>query len=662
MSDFAPAQLPPRASLDQLRKQAKDLLRAAEAGDAAVLRRMADQKPSIGITDTPRLSDAQFTIAREYGFDSWPKLVRHVVMASALEPFERIARDLVTAQQGDSAALARLDGRQFFASGRLEALRRATRAGAASAAASASVESDDAPLTIDAARTVVAAATGFRSWNHLAASLDQPAPHPRHAPHGLSPRPPFYRIDWDKQWLQPQQPLADHDWDTIIDVMRQTGLTGLNASGQMTDAALARLAELDHITRLNFGGTGQLTDEGLAHLARMPQLVELDLSDHPGGQFSDKGLEALRHLPDLRRLALCWQRGISDAGLAHLAGCHQLEAVNLLGTPTGDGVVQTLRGKEHLRFLTTGRLVTDAGIPLLHDLPGFKTWQGGERRYDLMTFSEAEPNYLLLDGPFTDAGFAQLAGLDGVFGLGVFWHSPALTPAGLAALADLPNLGVLGCQDRLCDDEAMAHIAAIPNLRMLMAQGAVATDDGFEALSRSRTLEHLWGRDCPHLGSRGFAALSRLPTLRGLAVSCKSVDDDALASLPDFPALTWLLPMDVPDAGFRHVGRCEQLEKLTCMYCRDTGDEATEHLAGLSRLRYYYAGSTQITDRSLEILGQLTSLEVVELSACAGITDDGLTHLARQPHLKKVSVDASATVTRAGIAAFPPEVHVDFST
>ena len=153
-----------------------------------------------------------------------------------------------------------------------------------------------------------------------------------------------------------------------------------------------------------------------------------------------------------------------------------------------------------------------------------------------------------------------------------------------------------------------------------------------------------------------------MPALKGLAVSCQFVDDASLAALPRFPALTWLLPMDVPDEGFRHVGRCAQLEKLTCMYCRDTGDVATEHIAGLSRLKHYYAGQTQITDRSLEILGGMTSLEEVELSACAGISDAGLVHLARLPRLKKVSVDATARVTRAGIAVFPVNVRVDFWT
>ena len=68
-----------------------------------------------------------------------------------------------------------------------------------------------------------------------------------------------------------------------------------------------------------------------------------------------------------------------------------------------------------------------------------------------------------------------------------------------------------------------------------------------------------------------------MPALKGLAVSCKFVDDAALASLPDFPALRELVPMDVGDDGFRHIGRCQQLESLILMYCRDTTDVATSH-------------------------------------------------------------------------------------
>ena len=206
---------------------------------------------------------------------------------------------------------------------------------------------------------------------------------------------------------------------------------------------------------------------------------------------------------------MCWQRGISDAGVANLAFCDLLERVDLLGSPTGDGAINALRGKRHLRQFKTGRLVTDAGLPLLHDFPVFKTWQGGEPELRSDVPRRHRPDYLMVDGPFSDTGFATLAGLDGVFGLGLFWHVSGLTADGLRPLADLPNLGMLGCEGTLCNDTAMRHIAAIPRLRMLMAQGTVATDDGFEALSRSRTIEYIWGRECPNLQG---AASRRSPT------------------------------------------------------------------------------------------------------------------------------------------------------
>jgi hypothetical protein len=355
---------------------------------------------------------------------------------------------------------------------------------------------------------------------------------------------------------------------------------------------------------------------------------------------------------------MCWPQKISDAGVAHLSFCDHLESVDLLGTPTGDGAIRALIGKTRLRRFKTGKLVTDAGLPLLHQFPIFKKWHGGEVRYSLMS-AGADPNHLLIDGPFTDKGFASISGLEGLFALTFFWHISALTPGGLKPLIDLPNLGFLGCQNELCNDAAMRHIAAIPRLRMLMGQGTVASDDGFVTLSGSKTIEYIWGRECVNLGSRGFKALADMPSLKGLAVSCKGVDDVALSTLPRFPALRGLMPMDVPDEGFRHIGRCENLQELWCMYCRDTGDLATEHIAGL-KLKTYYAGGTQITDRSLDLLGQISSLESMEFYECSRITNAGVAHLAGMPRLKEITIGGSPNVTRAGMSVFPTAIRVNY--
>ena len=66
------SQLPARPDLDQLRRQAREMHRAALAGDVGALRRLRQVSGNVG------LSAAQLAIAREYGFASWPKLKAEV--------------------------------------------------------------------------------------------------------------------------------------------------------------------------------------------------------------------------------------------------------------------------------------------------------------------------------------------------------------------------------------------------------------------------------------------------------------------------------------------------------------------------------------------------------------------------------------------------------
>ena len=71
-----PSPLPLRASVEHQRKLAKDLIRAARAGDPAALARIHAVRAGDGSPSrTLALADAQLAIAREAGFASWPKLV-----------------------------------------------------------------------------------------------------------------------------------------------------------------------------------------------------------------------------------------------------------------------------------------------------------------------------------------------------------------------------------------------------------------------------------------------------------------------------------------------------------------------------------------------------------------------------------------------------------
>src|SRR5262249_8586563 len=173
-------------------------------------------------------------------------------------------------------------------------------------------------------------------------------------------------------------------------------------------------------------------------------------------------------------------------------------------------------------------------------------------------------------------------------------------------------------------------------------------------------IEYIWGRRCYNLRRRGFAALASMPALRALSVSCKNVDDSALALFPSFPSLAELMPMDVPDEGYRHIGRCERLESLVLMYCRDTTDRATEHIARLANLKNYFASYTLVTDRTPEILAGISSLETIGLSAIPGITNTGVAALARLPRLRELDLGGLRNVTPAITTVFGPQVRVHY--
>ena len=87
------SQLPVHPDLDQLRRQARELHRAALGGDAGALRRVRRVSGNVG------LSAAQLAIAREYGFASWPQLKAGV---------ER-RRAQAVADAGENEGLARED-------------------------------------------------------------------------------------------------------------------------------------------------------------------------------------------------------------------------------------------------------------------------------------------------------------------------------------------------------------------------------------------------------------------------------------------------------------------------------------------------------------------------------------------------------------------------
>lgn len=106
---------PARPSLEQYRKQAKELFKICKSGDSDALQRIKRHHPHSSKLANPTtlgsvtLTDAQLVIAREHAFESWPKFAKHIEAlargSSPISQFE-LAADAVVA--GDAITLERL--------------------------------------------------------------------------------------------------------------------------------------------------------------------------------------------------------------------------------------------------------------------------------------------------------------------------------------------------------------------------------------------------------------------------------------------------------------------------------------------------------------------------------------------------------------------------
>jgi SAM-dependent methyltransferase len=99
--------LPARPDLEHLRREAKRLLRRAQAGQQDALGRFRDHAPGI----TTALSAAQLVVAREHGFDSWAQLKSVVTtLATGGVRYDAIGRGYGDYRRADPRIAAAVHG------------------------------------------------------------------------------------------------------------------------------------------------------------------------------------------------------------------------------------------------------------------------------------------------------------------------------------------------------------------------------------------------------------------------------------------------------------------------------------------------------------------------------------------------------------------------
>ncbi len=415
-----------------------------------------------------------------------------------------------------------------------------------------------------------------------------------------------------------------------IGSLRRLARLGLNA--HLDDALLATaVGGLVELRRLELPGGAGYSDAGLATLAGLHELAELtlNLAVSPS-EVTDAGLAGLAASSSLRRLELPGAWGLSAAAFAGLACSESLRELVLNGRQIHELEDSWLEPFVRLTHLGLRQAYEVEGA-CLNALTGLTSL-----RIDGAGWFAAEtlgvlPELRRLEVPGLDIGLTELAGHlhpDARPRLEVLDVSAnPLHDEGIAALGDLPRLRRLLLETRGVglSDAALVTIARQRGLRELVLAGNGALTGA--RLDRLAELTELTRLDLSRTGV-GDGSLARFahPGLRELHLSATPIAGAGLTALAACPNLERVALADgerLGAAAWPAIAAAKSIRRLDLDRCPGVDDAALRELAALPELRrLHLAGCEAITGAGIAALAAAPKLAVLDLTSCAlGETD-----------------------------------------
>jgi hypothetical protein len=146
------------------------------------------------------------------------------------------------------------------------------------------------------------------------------------------------------------------------------------------------------------------------------------------------------------------------------------------------------------------------------------------------------------------------------------------------------------------------------------------------------------------LTDRGLTCLSRFPLLAQIDISRTEVTAVGLSQLRHMPSLS-ILTLDGNQLRQLATAAEDALPLVRNLWLVSDGTD-DQAISGLERWQNLNSVLVrgQITDNGLAQLSRVTALTLLQVDGCAGVTDEGLLHLANLKRLKLLSVvDTNAT-------------------
>ncbi len=378
---------------------------------------------------------------------------------------------------------------------------------------------------------------------------------------------------------------ADVPVEALELIRNLTSLRYLSISGpQLTDAKMAKVGQLHRLTQLSIAahdnrqGLRHIAklkslrylnlqavrdpwfDRNLAYISGLTELEEIDLED---SMIGDAGLQHLKGMKKLKKLDIGNRNypvshKITDAGMVHLNNLKSLEELKLPHAGVTDIGLARLAGLNALKKLNVGRDVTDEGMAALAKMKSLEDLDLSCPNITDAGLAElcrgsSLKSLTINRCKVTDASLANVANLKSLEYLSL--ANVPINGAGLAALKQCPSLRGISLSFVDLQSNAITHIAAIPPLEKLRLYhiGTPITD---ESLNR----------------------LSRLTNLKTLSIVIKETSQ-----------------MPITNAGIAHLSRLKKLEHVSLNHCEKITDEGLRHFEGLASLRQLRLDKSLVT-------------------------------------------------------------------
>jgi len=334
---------------------------------------------------------------------------------------------------------------------------------------------------------------------------------------------------------------------TVDDFSPLSGLTGLtsleirsnDSENGMMAPDLKWMRKLTNLTDLRIGACSELRN--LVSLEGIPSLPELTAATFTGGAPAD--LTPLQALAGLKSLDLT-DTVIAD--LSPLTGLSALENLSLYGAEVED--FSPLAGCPALKELTIYG-TSEADYSTLGKLTQLRNLQGGLTRLDDISwitgmtslkiyrmFSEKVTDYtplaktqiedLTIWSMKAPVDLMQLSGVASLKKLKLWNVKNASRFEGLASLANLEELILMGMNAKDGTAVDMAFAASLGNLKILTLSGSEISN--FDAVAQCAKLEKV-EIDSKTTGIDNLAALKKLPNLAALQVPKNRFSEEDLA-------------------------------------------------------------------------------------------------------------------------------------